>query len=53
MAILYACMINRHKVLVFESFYAQNKVTYKREVYREYDNFEYMQIRQVVLNYEA
>ena len=53
MPILYACMLNSKKMFVFESFYAGNQVSYKREVASRFNDYEYMALKQIPLNRDA
>lgn len=45
-------MVNRRNTIVFEGFYMQQKVSYRQEVLKRIDKFEYCQIRDIQLNYD-
>ena len=46
-------MVNRHDQMVWEAFYADNKISYKSEVLYRTRVLEYMSIKQITLNEHA
>ena len=53
MPILYTCMLNRRKEVVFESFYERQRTSYKQDILALKNRFVPFKYEEIVLNEEA
>ena len=52
MPILYTCVLNKRSEVVIEGQYASRQQSYKTQVLKLSDRFEYLQIKSILLNEE-